>query len=442
MGRRIPIVGGDYAQVAGALSTAVASAAEGWDSQILLVVRRRGLTAQDAAVPNSGQDQRAAPRAVSTTRESNVNRSKFIDRAAQGKITRRNLLKAAGAFGVGMVTMPLQSRAAEVLTCMEWSGYDQAAFFKSYVAKHGNPPNFSIFANEDEALQKVRGGYNADVMHPCTYSIDPFVEAKITKPIDTSKLSNWKDIFPTLKTVKGVVINGETVMVPADWGNSGIAYRTDLVDPAYLKNESWSIFTDDKYAGRVAMIDSEVAAEISGLLLGYSREKIFEMSDEELAATRPLMEKMVKNSRFLWKDPTEINQALASGEILAAYAWNDTIKNLSGQGIAIKYADAKEGIFTWLCGLTLLSTGKADPAAAYDFLDAWLSPETGKNLIEMDGYGHSNMKAFEIADPKQIAALGITDPIKHLESGIFLEAVESKRSAKYIKMWEEVKALK
>ena len=50
--------------------------------------------------------------------------------------------------------------------------------------------------------------------------------------------------------------------------------------------------------------------------------------------------------------------------------------------------------------------------------------------------------SFQIADPKQIAALGIADPVKHLEEGIFLEAVESKRQAKYIKLWEEVKALK
>ena len=166
-----------------------------------------------------------------------MNRVKFIDRAAQGKISRRRLLTAAAAFGVGTLAMPLRSRADEVLTCMEWSGYDQAQFFKSYVAKHGKPPNFSIFADENEALQKVRGGYNADIMHPCTYSVNPFVEAKIAKPIDTSKLSNWPDIFPTLKAVKGVVLNGQTVMAPADWGNSGIAYRPDLVDKDYQANE-------------------------------------------------------------------------------------------------------------------------------------------------------------------------------------------------------------
>ena len=39
------------------------------------------------------------------------------------------------------------------------------------------------------------------------------------------------------------------------------------------------------------------------------------------------------------------------------------------------------------------------------------------------------------------AALGITDPVKHLASGILFQPVESERQAKYIKFWEESKAL-
>ncbi|MGF7163119.1 spermidine/putrescine-binding protein [Rhodoligotrophos appendicifer] len=367
----------------------------------------------------------------------------FVDRMAQGKISRRDMLKASAAFGVGVAVMKGRSaQSAEVLTCMEWSGYTDPAYFKPYEAKYGAAPNFSIFANEDEALQKVRGGFQADVMHPCTYSVPQFVEAGLSQAVDTSKLSNWKDIFPTLQTTPGVVMDGKVMMVPADWGNSSIAYRPDLVDEAYAKDESWGILFDEKYEGRVSTLDDDVSLEIAGLMLGYDRKKIFEMSDEELAATRPLAEKAVKNSRFLWKDNTEVAQGLASGEIVAAYAWNETVKSLVDQGIPAKYAIPKEGIFTWLCGLTLLNTGKADPAAAYDFLDAWISPETGKYVIEEVGYGHSNKRAFEMSDPKKYAALGIADPQKHLESGILLLPVTTERKAKYIKMWEEVKATK
>ena len=370
-----------------------------------------------------------------------MNRLKFFDRMAQGRVSRRDMLRGAGAFGVGMALFQRRAFAKDPLICLEWSGYDVGDYFPAYVAKYGSPPEFSIFANEDEALQKVRGGYSADVMHPCTYSVGYFTEAKLTKAIDTSRLSNWPDIFDPLKTGQGVVVNGDVVMAPADWGNSSIAYRTDLVDADFQKDPTWNIFFDDKYAGRVSMSDDQVVAEIAGLLLGYDGKKIFEMSDEELAATKDLVLKAIKNSRFLWTDFTQIDQALASGEIVAAYAWNDTVKRLKGEGVPIAYAVPKEGIFTWLCGLTILNAGKADEGAAYDFVDAWLSPETGKYMIETNGYGHSNRKSFDIADPAQVAALGITDPVKHLASGILFQPVETERQAKYIKFWEEAKAL-
>jgi spermidine/putrescine transport system substrate-binding protein len=370
-----------------------------------------------------------------------MKRVKFVDRMAAGRVSRRDMLRAAGAFGVGISFLPGRAQAAENLTILEWSGYDAPDYYGSFISKHGAPPAFSIFANEEEALQKVRGGFNADAIHPCTYSVGRFVDAGLVSPIDTAKLSNWKDIFPTLQTGQGVVADGNVIMAPADWGNSSIAYRPDLVEADFATNESWSIFTDDKYAGRVAMNDSEVAVEVAGLLLGLPAKKIFAMSDEELAAAKPILEKIVKNSRFLWKDPTEINQALASGEVVAAYAWNDAIKNLKAQGIQASYARPKEGIFTWLCGMTLLNTGKGDVAAAHDFVDAWLSPETGKFLIEGSGYGHSNVKAFEIANPEAVKDMGIVDPIKHLDNGVLFQPLSSETTAKYLKLLEDTKAM-
>ena len=371
-----------------------------------------------------------------------MNRTRFVDQMFQGHISRRDILRSAALFGVGVTVMPRLPRAAQTLTVLDWAGYDLEDYFKPYVAKYGAPPNFSIFASEEEALQKIRSGFAADVMHPCNYSVGRFVEAKLASPIDTAKLSNWKDIFPALQTAAGVVIDGQVMMAPADWGNSSIAYRPDLVDEDFKNNESWSIFYDDKYAGRVSMLDNEVAVHIAGMLLGYSPEKAFMMQGEELAATKPLVEKAVKNSRFLWNAPTEMQQGLASGEIVAAYSWNDTVKNLTAQNIPVAFAKPKEGYFTWFCGLTLLNSGKADQAAAYDFVDAWLSPETGKALIEGSGYGHANQKSFELADKKAVAAMGITDPVEHMKSAVLFSPIPSPILTAQIQLWEEMKALK
>ncbi len=372
-----------------------------------------------------------------------MKRIQFIDRMAQGKMSRRQMLSSAGAFGVGLLHLPKLSAAAEVLTCLEWGGYDVADYFKPYMDKHGAAPNFSVFSGEEDALAKVRAGFAADVMHPCNYSVARFVSAKLAVEIDTAKLSNWKNVFPQLQTAEGVVLDGKVVMAPADWGNSSIAYRTDLVDDDFKKNESWSIFYDDKYAGKVSMLDNEVAIQIGAMVGGKTYDEVYAMGGAQLAeAAKTWGAKAVKNSRFLWTDASEVQQAMASGEIVACYSWNDLVKNLKREGIAVAYAKPKEGYFTWFCGLTLLNSGKADPALAYDFIDAWLSPETGKALIEGSGYGHANMKAFEIANPDDVKAMGFTDPVEHMKSAILFRTPPDEVQNELNKVWGELKALK
>ncbi|MFO1088063.1 MAG: extracellular solute-binding protein [Hyphomicrobiales bacterium] len=372
-----------------------------------------------------------------------MKRTKFIDRMASGKISRRDMLATAGAFGVGLVIRPQLTLSADVLTCLEWSGYDAVDYFQPFAQKHGGPPSFSIFSTEEDALAKVRAGFAADLMHPCNYSVQRFVRAKLAVPIDTAKLSNWKDLFPALQTASAVTIDGNVMMAPADWGNSSIAYRPDLMGEEYAKNESWSIFYDEKYAGKVAMLDDPVALTIGAMCGGMTYDEANQLTGEKLqAVAKDWGARCVKVSRFLWTDATELQQGLASGEVMAGYAWNDVPKNLKKQGIPVAYAKPKEGYFTWYCGLTLLNSGKADPALAYDFIDAWLSPETGKYLIEGSGYGHSNMKSFQMANADDVKAMGITDPVEHMKNAIIFKPASDEATVQGHKAWTDVKALK
>jgi len=372
-----------------------------------------------------------------------MQRIKIIDQMAQGKMSRRKMMQTAASFGVGTMILPKLAVAEELLTCLEWGGYDAAEYFKPYMDKYGTAPNFSIFAGEEDALAKVLAGFAADVMHPCNYSVARFVNAKVADPIDTSRLSNWKDIFPILQTSDGVVENGQVFMAPADWGNSSIAYRPDLMDDDFKANPTWEIFFDEKYKGKVSMLDNELAILIGLMVSGRKYEDIYNISGAELqAAADEWGNKAIDISRFLWTDPSEVQQAMASGEIVAAYAWNDVVKNLTADGIPVEYAVPKEGMFTWFCGLTLLNTGKADQAMAYDFIDAWLSPETGKALIEGSGYGHANVKSFQIADPAAVKAMGITDPVKMMANTIVFKTPSDEVQTEHNAVWEDTKALK
>jgi len=76
---------------------------------------------------------------------------------------------------------------------------------------------------------------------------------------------------------------------------------------------------------------------IAGLCNGFG-EASFNMTDAMLEEVRPMMEKQSELVRFYSLSQTDIEQALASGEVVAFYGWNAAFKNLSDQGIPVAYA--------------------------------------------------------------------------------------------------------
>lgn len=231
--------------------------------------------------------------------------------------------------------------------------------------------------------------------------------------------------------------------MPSDWGNSSVLFRPDLapeyVDTETEKNESWAILFDEKYAGRLGIFDSvDGVMAVVGSVIGA--ENVFDMTDAELEEAAELLRKQREILRFYWTDQSSVEQALASGELVASYAWNSAVVELKNQGVNVTYMNPKEGIWTWVCGLVLLNSGDGDRDKAYEFMDAWIAPESGKNLIEMYGYGSSNAKAFELVDEATLADLGISDPMTMMANSRFFGEIEPDVREKYINLFDEIKA--
>lgn len=365
-----------------------------------------------------------------------MDKSEFTDRLATGQMTRRQLTQALAAAGLALVTLPLGGRRAaaeDQVTYFTWSGYDVPEFFPGYVAKHGANPNMPIFADEEEAFQKLRAGFSSDVVHPCSGRIKRWRDAGVIQPMDTARLTNWGNVFDALKPINGAADGGKQWFVPVDWGNTSVLYRADLVD---VKEESWSLMWDERYAGRLSMgNDITDTAIIAGLLVGVADP--YNMTDDDIAKVKDLLLKQKPLLRFYWSDTTEVEQAMATGEIVAATAWNASVPTLLDQGIDVKYMNPKEGRLTWCCGLVLTAEAK-EIDKAHDLMDAMISPEAGAWLIDL-GYGHSNRIAFEQASEETLAARGLAKNVEeHLKNGVF--SAENSRLDDLQQMFEAVKA--
>jgi spermidine/putrescine-binding protein len=353
--------------------------------------------------------------------------------------SRRAFLTAARRAGLGIAVLPMAARtgdAADPLVYFTWTGYEVPELHKSYSAKYGREPGADFFSDEEQALQKVRSGFKPDVAHPCVNTLGRWRDAGVIKPIDTAKVAAWDSVLPEIRGVEGVVADGQVWMVPFEWGTSSIIYRSDLVD---IKEESWTLFLDERYKGKMAFLDAiDNVAAMGGMLSGA--QDPFAMTDADLAKAKDALKRMHQNMRFYWTDQTELEQGLAAGEVVAAWGWMASVNNLKSQGVPVKFMTPKEGILTWVCGMVRIAEGPAPDEEAYDFIDAMLDPQSGKYVIEVFGYGHSNAESFEVADPAKVKALGFDSPQAFLAAGRFFREIKPDVRQKISDMWEQIKA--
>ena len=88
---------------------------------------------------------------------------------------------------------------------------------------------------------------------------------------------------------------------------------------------------------------------------------------------------------------------------------------------------------------SLTTNGEGDEQAAYDFINAWNSPDAGKFLIEVYGYGHSNLLTYDIVDPEILKTMGLDGDIaEFLAASLPWQSWPPDVLQRYVKMYEEV----
>ncbi len=359
-----------------------------------------------------------------------------------GKLSRRAFNRSLMAVGIVPVMMPLLPRRAfaapeDHATWFTWGGFDVPEYFDQYVAKRGELPNFATYGSAEEALNKLQSGFVADIAMPCLSDVPRWSETGLFQPIDTTRLSNWADVMPDLWDVPYNRKDDKIWLMPWEWGQTSVAYRTDLYDLEGAE-ESWNMLWNPKYSGRLGMLagggDAWWCAAIKA---GVPYDQIhtdaaFEKIAAVLREQRPLI-------RMYTDDTTSSDTALAAGEIVAVMAWNSSVVTLSAQGVPVKFAKPKEGALTWVCG-QMLHKDAPNIDSAYDILDSLISQAASTALIRGSGYGGPNRKSYDEFTDAELANLGLSrNPMDILQAGHFGIPQTAEWDQRMTATWEQIK---
>ena len=329
----------------------------------------------------------------------------------------------AASTTAATMTSPVVDTEAGVLNVFDWSGYELPEFWAPFKAQHPNVDvKFTTLISTTQASAKLKSGFKPDVVHPCYVGILDFVNGGLIEPLDISQLQpNWDDIWPVLKT-GCPPINGNTYMVPQDWGYVSVIARTDLLEKMGISREeynTWNILWDPRLKGKIAMGSGVIDAICStSVALGINTltSSHWDFSPDELQRIKEKLLEQVPLIRTYWSTMTDLANLMKSGEVVVSMGWNDGYALLKKDNVPVEFLPVKEGRLIWICGFCIVTGG--NKKLAYDYIKAYTDPQSSANFTNMYYYGTPSMKAVPLMNKDVVENLGLDNPDESFRNAI------------------------
>ncbi|SRR6056297_1957541 len=310
---------------------------------------------------------------------------------------------ALGTAMAVVLSVPSLAQAQDLLV-FDYSGFEDPSFHQPFIETHGGLPEFVFFGDEDEAFQRLLAGFQSDVTHICAGSVPRWEASGILEPWDSDRIEAFATLNGDLVGADVLEGRSELYFLPTDYGSTAVAYNAETVpadDVATLE-----IFNNPAYAGRLSIPDNvDDAYALAYLATGVSDWS--DVSDAEFEAATAWLRGIHPNLLNYWVDPGEISQLMASGQIQAAWVWNEVPVALAEEGFPVGFErNTAEGTSVWLCGYVNMAEGEGSEDLAYDYVNSMLSEASAGPLLD-NGFGSANQAALEALGTEAMEAAGL-----------------------------------
>ena len=282
-------------------------------------------------------------------------------------------------FGIGNLY------AAEELALLTWKGYAPQSLVDKFQKETGITVKVT-YSNNEEMIAKLRAtrGAGFDLAQPSQDRISSVQEKfQIYQPIDMSKIKAAQIIPSMLEAVKNnTMVGGKPHAVPFCWGSSGLVVNRKLAPDVQDYND----LLNKKYAGRISYRLKRPTLIALAFAMGddpfakYADANAYEALMEKVGQALIDAKPLVKN---YWTNGDALLQALMTGEVHLAMAWDKGGWKVHAQNPEIDFFAPKSGALGWIDTFAIPAKSK-NVEGAYKWINFILRPENAAEFTNSD----------------------------------------------------------
>ena len=290
------------------------------------------------------------------------------------------------------------------VSVLAWPGYvedgsnDKSVdWISDFETESGCDVTIKAFGTSDEAVQLMRTG-QYDVVSASGDATLRMIAAGDVEPMNTDLITNYKDIFDSLKDQPWNSVEGQMYGVPHGRGANLLMYRTDKVTPA---PDSWSAVFDDssKYSGKVTAYDSPIYIADAALYLMATKPELkikdpYALDEKQLDAAVELLKTQSADVGEYWADYLKEIQAFKNGSSVVGTTWQVIANLAKDEKAPVEAVLPKEGSTGW-SDTWMVGAKSERKNCAYKLIDHLVSPKTNAAIAEYFGEAPGNRLACQ-----------------------------------------------
>jgi spermidine/putrescine transport system substrate-binding protein len=318
---------------------------------------------------------------------------------------------AALGFGAALFAFSQAPALAEELHIYAWSGELPEEVVDDFAEETGIDVTLDTFDSNESLIAKLEAGAAGyDIVNPSQYAVQILAKKGLIEELDHSKLPNRGNLSEVFQNIS--FDPGNKYSIPYVWGTTGFAYNSDCVTEPVT---SWKALWDERYAGRIYMLDNMLAAYIAGLQVnGFDANTT--NPDEIAKATDSLIEQKKILAGY---NSTNFADLVASGEACLVEAWSGNVLQVIAENPSVHYVLPDEGGTMWVDGYSI-PKGAPNVEAAYKFIDYLLRPEVAAKTTELTQTANTVEKSKELLPKELVENTAVYPPDEKLAKADFI----------------------